>query len=295
MVAAMSELSNPMPATKFNGKVIDAVIVGAGLFGSIIAKALREQGRNVVILDAKRENAGSKPAACLMKPSWFSSMGKAVYEPALSLLDQLYGVQDIDFVAGKVAHATVHWIPPSRIMDDEGVINAEVTSIVGRRVTYWDNDNPLNTYRVVTAPLVVVAAGVWCNRLVRCPEQLAQMGVAFLRPLKSIRPFITPWAPYKQLVAFNRGDGLWASDGTAILEKNWTDEHVRRSFERCLKATHGKILSAKTITGLRPYAKGHKICLLEELQTGLWVASGGAKNGTLAAGWCAHEITRRTS
>ena len=38
-----------------------------------------------------------------------------------------------------------------------------------------------------------------------------------------------------------------------------------------------------------------KPCLLEEIRPGLWVASGGAKNGMLAAGWAAHEICRRTS
>ena len=29
------------------------------------------------------------------------------------------------------------------------------------------------------------------------------------------------WAPYKQIVAFNRGDGLWAGDGTShVLSKD---------------------------------------------------------------------------
>jgi hypothetical protein len=36
-----------------------------------------------------------------------------------------------------------------------------------------------------------------------------------------------------------------------------------------------------------------KPCYLAEVRPQLWVATGGAKNGTLAAAWCAHELVQK--
>lgn len=278
----------------------DTIVVGGGLFGQIIAKALAAEGHSVTILDAGLEGAGSKPAACLMKPSWFSSLGKEVYDPALFLLDDLYGVQNVDFeLRPKLGTATVHWIPPRKILRPNLITHATVTGVGVRRVDYVGaNGEVINA----EPDLVVVAAGIWTQLLLSQCEQQAQKGVAFLLPNKRIdQPFIRPWAPYKQLVAFNRGDGLWVGDGTAIKAANWTEEREVKSRSRCIESLrldeghYGEEPEIQAIVGNRPYAKGHKPCLLEEVSSGLWVASGGAKNGTLAAGWAASEIVRRTS
>lgn len=289
---------------EYMGKPLDAIVVGGGLFGQIIAKALRKNGRHVVVLDSKKKGAGSKPAACLMKPSWFSSMGKDKYEPSLELLDKLYCVQDILFTAGKIFNATVHWIPPKKILDGSALypdLEVEVLSVGPGYVIYQENFNlsmdstSAQSTRVV-APLIVVAAGIWTEKLLPQYKQTAQKGIAFLEQNARIQtPTITPWAPYRQTVVFNRGDGVWVSDGTAILEKNWTEKREQTAFERCRTYLPGNGAGAVSLTGIRPYAKGHKPCLLEQIEPGLWVASGGAKNGTIAAGWCAHEIVRRTS
>lgn len=282
--------------------MFDVVIVGGGLFGQIIGKAMEDQGRNVVILDAKMSGAGSKPAACLMKSSWFSGLGKEVYEPSLELLDRLYGVEDLQFalkpfkILGKVGTGTVHWIRPSKILVEKNITEATVVGIAGSTVHYVIPGD--KTVREIIGRLVVVAAGVWTERLLgeRGYVQQAQKGMAFLYPHRKIKePFIRPWAPYRQLVAFNRGDGLWVSDGTAIKAENWTKDRETAALQRCKDHIGPGDREPIMLTGLRPYAKGHKPCLLEMVQPGLWVASGGAKNGTLAAGWCAHELTRRTS
>jgi len=283
----------------------DVIVIGGGLFGQIIAKSLMNDGRSVTVIDDAQPQAGSGPAACLMKPSWFSGLGKQVYTPALEELDHLYGVSDIVFTAGKVLHATVHWIRPSLILGySERTprithINGTVRSVSPeRRITYQDKQRL--TMHELTADLVVCAGGVWTERLFPQYKQTAQKGVAFLQPNATIAtPSITPWAPYRQLVAFNRGDGLWVSDGTAIKAENWTPDRELASWKRCQAylpdddAAAGGTVQA--LLGLRPYAKGHKPCLLEQPNPGIWVASGGAKNGTLAAGFCAHEIRRLTS
>jgi len=269
---------------------LDAIVVGGGLFGQVIAKALRAQGRVVAVLDAHRSNAGSKPAACLMKPGWFAGLGRDVYEPSLNLLDRLYGVEDIEFKAA-LAKVTVHWVNPAKILSEPvstmEVVRALPGRVEGRRET-------------LEAPLIIVAAGVWSNELLRdvdhsVPALSGRAGVAFLQPEKRIeQPFIKPWAPYKQIVAFNRGDGLWVGDGNTIKPERWSDKRLQQSAERC-EAAVGGIVGAEALYGIRPYADVAGPCALWEARPGLWVATGGAKNGTIAAGWCAHEIARRTS
>jgi len=267
----------------------DAIIVGGGLFGQVIARALRAEGRDVAVYDDRRPEAGSKPAACLMKPSWFSGLGKDVYEPSLKLLDDLFSVKDIEFtLRPRVAKTTVHWCNPASILGGP-VCPAKVIHVEPGRIRTEGNV-------IIEADLIVVSAGVWTEKLLPQYKQTAQKGVAFLWPEETIaEPFINVWAPYRQLVGFNRGDGLWVGDGTAIKNENWTHERLAKSFKRCEDAMECSMGTPIVLPGLRPYAKGHKPCLLEEVRPGLWVASGGAKNGTVAAGYCAHVIRERTN
>ncbi len=278
--------------------MLDVVVVGAGLFGQIIARALEKQGRVVAIIDAKYELAGSKPAACLMKPSWFSGLGKEIYDPALALLDDLYGVHDLEFdlrsskLDARLKAGTVHWVDPARVLYPKA--NYAVVDRVepGKVFSQGEGGN-----RCLDARLVIVAAGIWTQRLLPQYRQVGQRGSAFLFDrLKMLEtPFIQPYAPYKQLVAFNRGDGVWVGDGTAIKPDNWTQDRSNISRVRCADAIGAPHNMCEELSGIRPYAKGHKPCLIEEVAPGLWVASGGAKNGTLSAGWCAHVIKERTS
>ena len=269
----------------------DVIIVGGGLFGQIIARAFRAEGREVVVYDNREKEAGSVPAACLMKPSWFSGLGKEVYEPSLKLLDDLFGVKDIDFnLLPTRAQATVHWCDPADILNGP-TVPATVTEIHPGRIVVGVTGGV-----TVEANLIIVAAGIWTEKLLPQYKQTAQKGVAFLWPkVKVPVPAIQIWAPYKQLVRFDRGDGAWVGDGTAIKNENWTKERFNKSAVRCSEFMKERVTEAVPLRGLRPYAKGHKPCLLEEVEKGLWVASGGAKNGTIAAGYCAHIIKERTS
>jgi glycine/D-amino acid oxidase-like deaminating enzyme len=265
--------------------MLDAIIIGGGLFGQIIAAALRSQGATPLVIDNQMPDAGSKPAACLMKPSWFSSLGKSVYEPALKLLSGLYTVETVEFRTRPLGLETAaYWINPAHILVP-GALNETVVNIYPGGVLTLEG----NTYETHN---VIVAAGIWTSRLLTDYQQLPQKGAAFLWPGEKRENFISVWAPYRQLVGFDRRDGYWVGDGTAIRAANWTQERQNVSQDRCSKAAD---LPAPpiTMTGIRPYAPGHKPCLLEEIEPGLWVASGGAKNGTLAAGWAANEIMWR--
>lgn len=273
----------------------EVLVVGGGLFGSIIAAELDYHGVNVVVLDDKRQGAGSKPAACLMKPGWFSSLGRDTYQPALDLLDRLYGIEDLQFQVGPTKQ-TVHWVKPSKILSRrdynvygrlEKVTHEGIDSLVEVRL-----DTKVETHFHVKT--LIMATGIWSYDMVGGIKGLEpRWGWAHIWPGK-IDPFIEPWAPYRQIVGFNRAaDEVWIGDGTAY--KNLAPEAERhaQSVMRCAKAA-GLVYQAPltSILGARPYVKEAKPALLEERKRGLWLATGGAKNGTLGAAWCANRLRK---
>jgi hypothetical protein len=88
------------------------------------------------------------------------------------------------------------------------------------------------------------------------------------------------------------------------VEKNWDKKRENMLYDRCSNFVHRRDFSdhetghVKQLYGVRPYSKdakkSKKPCYLQEMQPGLWAATGGAKNGTIAAGWAADQISRRT-
>lgn len=226
-----------------------------------------------------------------MRPSWFSGMGKDRSEPSLGLLEKLYGLETIQFRIGPLS-TQVYWCDPKKILSGP-VLRAAVREVAAGRV-FLEGGLELH------ARLVVLAAGVWTNEVLqhywKVPGLTGRAGVAFLWPDEQPgQPFIRPWAPYRQIVAFNRGDGLWAGDGTSLKPESWSEGRETASLARCAQAVGRPATRATRLFGIRPYVLNAKPCYLEQPADGLWVATGGAKNGTVAAGWCAHEIVRKTS
>ena len=274
--------------------MLDAIIVGAGLFGQVIAAAMRKQGREVLVLDSAKKEAGSKPAACIMRPGWYKSLGDDVSQTGMELLDSIYGIKGIsfEFRGKKVTQPnTVYWIPPKKILSGKKT-KTEVLGVQKGGVMVEDG--------LIPARLVVVAAGIWTEKLLPQYKQRGQKGVALLwRNEKIEQPFIQPYAPYKQLMVFNRGDGLWAGDGTAIMTEHWTEARVEAMKNRAWEHIGGKAreIEPSILLGVRPYPgkKYPNPCIVEEVEPGLWVATGGAKNGTILAGYAAHRILEATS
>lgn len=278
----------------------DVVIIGSGLFGSIICKALTRRGADAVMIDSSEPRAGSGPAACLMKPGWFGGLGRETYKPSLDLLGELYGVEELQFSCGLGRiKMPVLWCNPRHILNTETapLIRGRVTRVdltVGWSVEYID---ALGT-QVVESQRVIVAAGIWTNKVLEnfhpsqsmVPGLHPREGVAFTYSPWSIQePFIRPWAPYKQIVAFNRAPReVWVSDGTAV--KEFTPAREIACRERCAREVELERVKSKSLFGIRPYTPNAKPCFLEDRGDGLWVVTGGAKNGTIAAGWAAHRI-----
>jgi glycine/D-amino acid oxidase-like deaminating enzyme len=257
-------------------------IVGAGLFGCIISTHLRSLGHQTVLFDDRREGGGSRPAACLMKPGWLSKVPRLL--ECLELLDRHYGVHNLSFRVNNLLNQTVHWVDPARVLSVSGVYDVEVEMIYDNRVS--------TTREMFEFDRVIVCAGVWTRKL--CPHVPveARWGAAFLwrdRIEDVLPPFISQWAPYKQIVAFQRGDGLWVGDGSAL--KSWSPEAEQKSLLRCQEKVD--IHTPPTVLrGQRPYV-GHtpnnEPCWLEQ-RGKMIIATGGAKNGTAAAAYSALRI-----
>lgn len=282
-------------------ETLDVVVVGAGLFGSVISAALRAAGMSVATIADQRAGMGSVPAACLMKPSWLNSVHPLYRDQSLELLSSLYGVQDLVFqVRTKTwlpkGQATVHWVDPADILqppDIVGTVGSVEPDGSGWLVHHKVGEEPVET---VSARHVVLATGIWGQQLAPglCPEVKPRWGAAYLWRTGWAPAFIRPWAPYKQIVAFDRGDGLWIGDGTSL--KELTRHRALESRQRCAEEVGAAPEDLVELAGARPYVRleNAEPCLLAS-SGGLHVATGGAKNGTLAAGWAAHRLTELLS
>lgn len=283
---------------------MDVVVIGAGLFGSIIAKSLRASGQRVAVIADQRPGMGSLPAACLMKPSWLAAVDRVAREQSLETLDQLYGVRDLEFELKSLdwlpkGRATVHWCDPNKILQPPDIFGtvARISSDGTHRRTWLaDPERPGTPRASVRSRHVVMATGMWGKALAPelFPDVSGRWGAAFLWKTGYTTPFIRPWAPYKQIVGFDRGDGFWVGDGTSV--KELTGERCLTSKVRCAEAVGAEPSDLVELAGARPYTRltGGAPCYLASSDN-LHVATGGAKNGTLAAGWAAHQLTERLS
>jgi glycine/D-amino acid oxidase-like deaminating enzyme len=270
----------------------DVIIIGGGLFGSIIAKTLSERYKNILVIDRDEPLAGSKAAGCLMKPGWFSGFTQKQVDDSLAHLDKLYGVETKEFKLN-LGKTKVHWCDPDKILKDNTFtrVKGNVLKVNEASVKAEVDGTVRNFY----GSLIIVAAGFWTAELIDVPKIQGKRGVSF-RTFGRVDPFIHVWAPYRQIVGFNiKSDTVWIGDGNAINHENWHKKpNVELSKERCFKALedHGADTTVRyrTIEGIRPYIKDAKPCYYERPRRNLFVVTGGAKNGTIAAAWAALRI-----
>lgn len=260
----------------------DVIIVGGGLFGSIAAATLRGAGMDVMLIDDGRPRSGSRAAGCLMKPSWLSKMGRDNVDASFRLLDRLYGLRTVPLRAGPLS-ISAEWINPDTILGSE-----RVTARVAKVATFPGGSRVrlAPTLEAHDARHVIVACGAWTRELVTGAPVVGKVGVSLRLDSPPEDSRIDPWAPYKQLVRFSADGFHWAGDGTAIIDRNWTEERRRQSVERITRfAGAGEVRE-----GVRPYAQTGDPAALEEVAPGLWSLTGGGKNGTAAAGWAASRL-----
>ena len=276
---------------------MDAIIIGGGLFGQTIASELLSIGKKLVIIDNDEPQSGSKPSASLMKPSWMKQLTTEQQDQSYSVLDKHFGVHDLSFKVGPLKVDTVRWCDPEKIRLAVPPIRKNVIKATPGTVHFDDDE-------VWEARTVIVAAGYWSNDILykehQAPGLDGRVGASYVTTGAQLPDnFISVWAPYKQLVAFNiDSNRVWVGDGTALKVGNLTDERLAQSTARARGVVTG---DTKMSIGIRPYmpksALGKAPCHLAFHQcphtpNDLIVATGGAKNGTIAAGWAAYQIAR---
>lgn len=285
--------------------MLDVIIVGGGLFGSIAAANLRSSGMDVLVLDDGRPRSGSRAAGCLMKPSWLSKMGKANVDKSFEVLDRLYGLKTVELWAGPLK-VNAQWVNPDLVMnhgsgdlfDQSGkvrqdYIKAEVVEVGSGYVKCWvPSKQHAAPGMIFHARHVIVAAGAWTKELIPSCEVVGKVGVSVRLAHPPVDNRIEAWAPYKQLVRFAAEGFAWAGDGTAILDANWTRARREQSLKRILTFA-GKAASGEVREGIRPYVKTEDPAALKQEAFGLWSLTGGGKNGTAAAGWAAAQLVER--
>lgn len=274
----------------------DAIVIGGGLFGCITTRKLRSEGRSVLLIDKCHLIAGSKPAACLIKPGWLNGFGKPeVIEQGMVALDDLYGTKDLTFKIGPLK-TNIHWVDPKQILSEEKIYGDVV------KVTL-DGTVILSTGETFTANTVIAATGIWANEILPMEAKIQNLsnkdGVAFTWQGKVDPPEIMPWAPYRQLIKFNRADDeIWISDGTSnshLLSNVPASMAIfERMKNRCQKFS-GRIDLPKIVAGSRPYIKMDEKVYIKRVSNALWVINGGAKNGTFGAIHCSLIIEKETA
>lgn len=280
----------------------DTIVVGSGIFGSVIAAHLRAGRQRVLVIGDDRPDSGSRPAGCIIKPSWVSSLNAEEYTRGIELLNDLYGVRTIFFsLRPKLGHTEAQHVDPATILS----LRKHHPDFVAGTVNNIEQDDEgriaevsVNTVRgvaITRARRLVVAAGIWTPELCPWVQTKAQYGWSFRGPPVK-EAVISLWAPYRQVVAFNMDDGRsWSGDGSSLKLESMTKEREQKALHRCHVAMGHDPLRRDTYEvtrGARPYAEtGGKPCLIRR-RGSVWAVTGGAKNGTIAAAWAARELER---
>lgn len=277
--------------------MVDVVIVGAGLFGQVIASTLRKAGQKVVLLDDARPGAGSPPAGCVIRPSWLAGkMPRAERDASLALLDELYGLQSVRFACSSAltgnarGYADCYRVETGRVLSPPTVFPGATVYEVANNYVSLSTDPPGGMH--IDARHVVVATGVWARELCPwAPVVTPKWGYSFRGPVV-LEPRIHLWAPYRQIVSFNMDDGQsWIGDGGAY--NQLTDQRLLECMTRCAgQYPERPVLSPRS--GARPVVKGlGSPAYCERGPDGVWCVTGGGKNGLAGAAWAALRLRER--
>ena len=280
----------------------DVIVVGGGIIGTTVGKYFTDEGLNVLIIDNNNPMAGTRPSGGHLRPSWFGDMEKDQYEPAMELIDKVWGMNEEEFIEyPKEKPIKIYRVDTDVVMAYDRTLG-EVIDINCKEkypvVTYQVQDRKIKE----KCKLLVVSAGIWTNSLIEgVPPVVGKQGVSFRVTGKLENRFVVGWAPYKQVVAHQQGENeIWVGDGSTILQKNWKEATTLKCKERCLTYLDMKSpIVTTTLLGVRPYitkkVKAGDPCYLKQLNDRTWVATGSGKSGTISAGWTLWRLINESS
>jgi len=280
----------------------DVIVVGAGIMGATIGRALRDKGRKVFILDADLPFSGTGACGGLVKPTPLTGLEKNQIKTALAQLDSVYGLTTVKMTirpSRNILKADIFQVPMDKVFRTEKnygkLIDLDLKSsppkiIYQSKKGVWEK----------SCNLLILATGLGSRELFPHLFQKGMIygkkGVSFIFSGTIEVPFVKIWAPYKQVTVHNflyQGTpAIWTGDGSARLIENWDHLIPVAALKRIKTAMERNDNPIATIFGHRSFHKKRKPCYLEKIGNQTWIATGAGKFGCLAAGWAAGEIIK---
>lgn len=262
-------------------------IVGAGLFGSIAARLAVDAGHDVTVIDGAHPYAASKASGCVLAPSWLSAVDSKDYADGLDILKSLFRVHDMEFRTNLLAT-----FKAKRVATSEILVKPDIVADVKRVYTGGLELDDGTKYKGI----VLVAAGCGTNALLPQAPLVRPLWGASLSVMAQLEePRLHVYAPYKQAVAFNMDKRrVWMGDGTSLVEKTWTKlsaQYIEATKARA-EELFGLSGGIKVTMGARPFIKDYKAGYFDRVLPGVWVSTGGAKNGTMLAALHARDFVK---
>ncbi len=263
-------------------------IVGGGLTGCIIAEYLRKKGASVTVFDSLEKMGASKAALGLIAPQWIARVEDV--DLGMEALEEIGG-------GGLVEHLDFEIKNPVKNFRQQ-IMRFNTQALVYGCEKRWDKVVEVRNQKTLvfadgdemTFDIIILAAGIWCNAFI--PE-LALSGktgstlFALASDNAEVKNKIEMYAPFKQAVSFQSEGFVHFGDGTSV--KEYKEDHLKRTIDRASRYGNLKKHYAVT-TGTRPFSTCNPNGVFKRVGKTLWVATGGAKNGTILAGIWANKL-----
>lgn len=278
---------------------MNVIVVGGGLFGSVITKVLRSRGVEVTVIDSDDKLAGWKAAGIVLVPSRIPmTLNAAIrkeYDPestytkpertaGVNLLRALYpGHRAVELVSDNALRTVPAYVfsPAEVIVEPD--IDGEVVQVQGNMVMVKYANGDMQAF---PADAVIVAAGYQTKKLLPALDIVPRVGVSFVWPgqLRN-EAFDRMKYPGEAIVGINQNRfEAWGEDGIRAAPHLLKPEREARTKERiAARLGLNPEEAIRRNIGVRPQVKGCPRGLVKELEPGLWVSTGGCAQGIFMA------------
>lgn len=280
----------------------DIIIVGAGLWGSMIQKYFSFRGCRCLIIDSENRWAASKCSVGVSKDGWLGTDIEKAKE-SFSVMDKLFGgVENVTMVNmdnEDFNEENFYWMNPKKILNED-YLPAKVMKVDDKNV--WLKDMEGNRIRLTAHTAVIVAAGAWTSKIIstspyadKAPKIDSYWGANYDLKLKTQENRYATWAPYKHSLLFNFNDFTRFSDGNTVKNPSIEDKRLEKFTDRLsnnlTNILYSKVSQDKFLRineGVRPYTE--KGDFIRRYSSGLYSATGGRKNSSALAGYIAKTL-----
>lgn len=282
------------------------VIIGAGLFGSMISKYLKSRGIDCLIVDRNDIMNASKCSSGIFRPGWAGKIQPEV-SVSLPIIEKFVSIVPLPIFDGdKEIQTTIDFIDCNLILNEEFLAGDVVRCTKDKTAIRSVIVDVEGVEVEIECDHLVVAAGSYTNTL------LAKLGIPTVFQLDSYwgavvhtsdlpkRNYIQTWAPYKQMygLTLERGGKNvgYFTMGTAVKNPpvggdNRTLAGGGKLVQYAAAACHMKQI-IEIPEGLRPFfaEKGGEVDFVNNHGLNVISATGGAKNSTLLCGYAAKRV-----